>query len=76
MTEIFKANRRLLNRTLWKLGGKELVEKLNNKECEWWCTFSEIKYDRENVLENAFDWYGSKPSGSFWHTINDRIQDD
>jgi len=76
MTDMFKENRRLLYRTLWKLGGKELVEELNNKECEWWGILNEIRYDREDVLENAFDWYESKQKQSFWNTINDRIQDD
>ena len=74
MTEIFKENRRLLYRTLWKLGGKELVEELNNKECEWWGGFSVAKHDRRGVLINAFDWRESKQKYSFWSEINKRIQ--
>jgi len=76
MTDIFKENRRLLYRTLWKLGGKELVEDLNDKECDWFKEFIHTKQSQDVVLINAFDWRESKQEYSFWSEINKRIQND
>jgi len=76
MTEIFKANRRLLYRTLWKLGGKFLVEELNNKRCGWARSFSSIENERMDMLSSAFRWKSSKQGFNFWGAINKRIQND
>lgn len=73
MSETFKKNRRLLYRVLWKLGGKVLINELNNKDCEWWYHMSDDLLHKDTILTYAFSWENSNQGHLYWRLIRDSI---
>jgi len=69
--ETLKTNKLRLYRLLYKLGGKELVLKLNNKGCDWSETFKNtLIKDKCKLLINAFKLNKTHPDYKFWKLLD------
>jgi len=69
----FKQNRLLLYRTLYKIGGKDLVQELNYKGCPWLHMFHSKELYKNELLDKAFNWRSSVQGHYFWVRINKEL---
>jgi len=72
--DAFRENRRFLYRTLYKIGGRNLIQELNEIGCEWCDEFKTSKiYYASEALDYAFFWKESTQGFEFWQAMYDII---